>query len=70
MSERKPKRNVFETAGYSDEDSLWFEPGVSRCGKILDGVALGHDGSAGWVLAFDDLKAMYEAAIAARPEKP
>lgn len=56
------KKLVFKSAGYSDEGKLSFWPGPTTCGEITDGVILEHDRDGGWVVAFSDLEAMYEAA--------
>lgn len=58
-----------KTAGYSSTDVLMVHGWQSQCGKILDGVALAHDQDGPWVIAFADLKKLYERAAKAR-KKP
>ena len=55
-------RMRFKTAGWIGEDELWFEPGISECGHITDGVSIGHNHDAGFVLDFKDLERMYDIA--------
>jgi hypothetical protein len=64
--EVREDRVVFKTAGWSNQDELWFEPGGSECGHIMDGVSVGHDGNAGFVLDFKDLEKMYQLAVEKR----
>jgi hypothetical protein len=47
-------------------DTLRFGPNINMCGNIKDGVSLEFDRKGGWVIAFKDLKRMYEAAVKAR----
>lgn len=56
------RRFTFEIAGYSEQDTMWFEPGPCECGYIIDGVSFGHDGGAGYVVDFKDLEKCYLAA--------
>jgi len=64
-TEVKPIR--VKVAGYSP-NLLWFDPGISRCGSILDGVSFAHcghnpeDWEGTWVIQFKDLERMYLAA--------
>ena len=50
---------VFETAGFSDTDKMWFEPGIAECGEITDGVVFGHDDAGGFVVDYADLERCY-----------
>jgi hypothetical protein len=75
-------RIAIRVAGYRKPyDWLIFNPGSSRCGHIMDGVVLEHanceepgnhhQSEGGWLIAFEDLEAMYTAAKMARePVQP
>lgn len=54
-----------DTAGLGDEERMGFDPGISHCGKIENGVSfdIGHGC---WVISFEDFQKMYRAALKAR----
>lgn len=62
---------VFNTAGWSGQNELWFAgAGRHECGTITDGVVIGHDNDPGFVLDFKDLETMYNTAKAYRDRCP
>jgi hypothetical protein len=65
---------VVIVAGLSDRNEMRFDLGRVRCGHIEDGIgiALPGEGSlaAGWVMAFEDLEAIYMEARAIREAAP
>lgn len=67
------KRKKIMTAGYYGSDDLFYSTGISRCGKITNGVAFEHGEQGWWVVAFDDLEKIYFEAKKKRKnrkEKP
>ena len=57
----------FKTAGKDIYDVLYFSPGISKCGKIEDGVSFSDwQGNGWWVLDYKDLLIMAAIAKAIR----
>jgi len=56
----------YEIEVVGDGRGLQFNPGVSACGEITDGVAFQHDGEGTWVISMSDLREMVRAAERAR----
>lgn len=49
---------ITESQGHTNE-TFRFNPGVSRCGGIHDGVTFEHGNEGGWVVSFAALEQMY-----------
>lgn len=56
---------VVESAGLIPTEEMHFHEGITRCGKITDGVSF-NLGRGGWVIPFSELEQMYQAAVARR----
>ena len=54
-------------AGHTQD--LFFDPHVSSCGSIIDGVILRFSNDGGFVLSYDDLFRMFTMATEKRLEK-
>ena len=61
MRERDKEEIKFSIAGHSNT-VLWFDPRMTWCGSIADGVSFQHGEQGCWVVRFKDLEAAYLAA--------
>lgn len=61
------------TQGLRSDAFLEFDPGISQCGNITDGVSMRLDVpqlKGWWLISFDNLECMYLAAKKARMAEP
>lgn len=65
MSKKASTTLRFKTSGYSANEGLSVDPGPCRCGDMV-GVAFWHDDQGAWLISYDDLAAIADAAQKAR----
>ena len=57
---------IFKTVGYKGSNQLKFNPYITQCGDITDGVGFQHNNEGWWAISYNDLLQMASLALKER----